>query len=139
MSATWAVEIQIFWPDSDQPPSVRSARVAISVVFSPASGSVTAKHAFCSPRISGGSMRAFCCSVPNTTTGCRPKMFMCTDDAPAMAAPDSATARIITAASVMPRLEPPNASGIAMPSSPASAMARWNSSGNAASLSLRSQ
>ena len=56
-----------------------------------------------------------------------------------MAAPDSAMARIITAASVMPRPEPPTASGMAMPSRPASATARWNSCGKAASSSLRSQ
>ena len=37
-----------------------------------------------------------------------------------MPAPDSATACIITAASVMPRPEPPNSAGIAMPSHPAS-------------------
>ncbi len=54
----------------------RSARVAIAAVFSPAFGSVTAKHAWSRPAISGGSMRAFCSSVPNTTTGLSPKMFM---------------------------------------------------------------
>jgi hypothetical protein len=45
--------------------------------------------------------------VPNTTTGFRPKMFMCTAEAPENPAPDSAIACIITAASVMPRPAPP--------------------------------
>ncbi|MCY1510717.1 hypothetical protein D9M68_451050 [compost metagenome] len=59
------------------------------------------------PAISGGSIRCFCSSLPNTTTGLRPKMFMCTAEAPLMPAPDSAMACIITVASVMPRPEPP--------------------------------
>src|SRR4051794_12583722 len=49
--------------------------------------------------MSGGSMRRFCASVPNTTTGSRPKMFMCTAEAPAMPAPDSAMVCIMSAAS----------------------------------------
>jgi hypothetical protein len=57
--------------------------------------------------MSGGSMRRFCSSVPNLTTGLRPKMFMCTADAPDMPAPDWAIACIMTAASVIPRPEPP--------------------------------
>ena len=74
---------------------------------SPASGSVTAKQAFSSPLISGGRKRRFCSSVPNTITGLSPKMFMCRAEAPEKAAPDSATACIMTAASVMPRPDPP--------------------------------
>jgi hypothetical protein len=62
------------------------------VVFSPVLGSVTAKQALSLPAISGGSMRRFCSSLPNTTTGCRPKMFMCTDDAPDSPAPERAMA-----------------------------------------------
>ena len=52
-------------------------------------------------------MRCFCSSVPNTTTGLRPKMFMCTAEAPDKPAPDSAMVCIMTAASVMPRPAPP--------------------------------
>ena len=77
------------------------------MVSSPASGSVTAKQAFSVPAISGGRKRAFCSSLPNTTTGLRPKMFMCSAEAPENAAPDSAMACIITAASVMPSPDPP--------------------------------
>jgi hypothetical protein len=68
---------------------------------------VTAKQDFSLPAISGGRKRRFCSSVPNTTTGLRPKMFMCTAEAPEKAAPDSAIACIITAASVIPRPAPP--------------------------------
>ena len=70
-------------------------------------GSVTAKHARSLPWMSGGSMRRFCSSVPNTTTGLRPKMFMCTVEAPENPAPDSAIACMSTAASVIPRPAPP--------------------------------
>jgi len=108
-------------------------------VSSPTFGSVTAKHAFWAPAISGGSMRRFWSSVPNTATGLSPKMFMWIAEAPEKPAPDSATACIISAASVMPRPAPPNASGMAMPSQPARAIAAWNSVGNLPSSSRASQ
>ena len=57
--------------------------------------------------MSGGSMRAFWASVPNTTTGWSPKMFMWMADAPLKPAPDSAMVRIMIAASVIPRPDPP--------------------------------
>jgi len=41
-----------------------------------------AKQAFCSPVAIGGSIRRFCSSLPYTTTGLRPKIFICTADAP---------------------------------------------------------
>ena len=66
-------------------------------------------------------------------------MFMCTAEAPDMPAPDSAMACIMMAASVMPSPEPPYASGMAMPSQPASASALWKSCGKPPSLSLASQ
>ena len=89
--------------------------------------------------MSGGRKRAFCSSVPNTTTGLSPKMFICSAEAPENAAPDSAMACIITAASAMPSPLPPYASGMAMPSQPPSAMARWKACGNAPSRSRSSQ
>ena len=55
---------------------------------SPASGSVTAKQVFSLPAISGGRKRRFCSSVPKTTTGCSPKMFMWIAEAPLNPAPD---------------------------------------------------
>ena len=71
-----------------------------------------------------GRMRFFCSSVPNFTTGLGPKMLRWMAEAPCRAAPDSATVCIRIAASVMPRPESPYSSGMAMPSHPASAMAR---------------
>ena len=91
---------------------------------SPASGSVTAKQVFSSPAIRGGRNRRFCSSVPKTTTGCNPKMFMWIAEAPLNPAPDSETACIKTAASLMPSPLPPYSGGMAMPSQPASAIAR---------------
>src|SRR5262245_11896352 len=116
-----------------------SALVLIFFVLSPVLGSVTAKQARCVPAMSGGSMRSFCASLPNTTTGLRPKMFMCTAEAPEKPAPDSAIVCIITAASAIPRPAPPNSSGIAMPSQPSRAIAWWKSAGNPPSRSRRSQ
>ena len=108
-------------------------------MFSPTFGSVTAKQALSRPAISGGSQRRFCSSVPNTTAGCSPKMFMWIADAPESPAPVAEIVCIISAASVMPSPAPPCASGIAIPSQPASASARWKSSGKPPSRSLRSQ
>ena len=105
--ATWAVEVQILVPLTTYWLPRRSALVLSLVVLSPASGSVTPKQALSSPRISGGSMRRFCASLPKTTTGSRPKMFMWIEEAPVIAAPDSATACIMIAASVMPSPLPP--------------------------------
>jgi hypothetical protein len=102
-------------------------------------GSVTPKQALSLPSISGGSQRRFCSALPKTTTGCRPKMFMCTADAPDRPAPVAEMVCIIKAASLMPRPAPPYSSGIAMPSQPESASARWKSCGNPPSRSLRSQ
>ena len=73
----------------------------------PTFGSVTAKQALSSPAIIGGSIRFFCSSLPNTTTGLSPKMFMCSAEAPERPAPDSAIVCIMIAASVTPRPAPP--------------------------------
>ncbi len=68
-------------------------------------------------------MRAFCACVPNTTTGLSPKMFMCTADAPDIAAPDWATACIMIAASVIPSPDPPYSCGMHIPRNPSAASA----------------
>ncbi len=109
------------------------------VVSSPASGSVTPKQARSSPRISGGSMRAFCSAVPCTTMACGPKMLMCMVEQAANAPPELATVCIMMAASVMPRPAPPNSTGMAMPSQPASAIALWKSNGKVALRSSSAQ
>jgi hypothetical protein len=64
---------------------------------------------------------------------------MWTAEAPLMAAPDSAIACIITAASVMPSPDPPNSLGIATPSQPPSRMASKKSCGKIPSRSRCSQ
>lgn len=93
------------------------------VVLRPVLGSVTAKQDFTLPPAMGGSMRRFCSSLPNTTTGISPNTLMWMLDAPLMQAPDSATACIMMAASCTPRPAPPYACGMASPSQPASPMA----------------
>src|SRR6202012_4392022 len=104
---------------------LRTARVLSCVVLRPVLGSVTAKQDLSAPEMIGGNMRRHCSDVPNTTTGLSPNTFMCTAEAPDMPAPDSEMVRIMIAASVIPRPEPPYSSGIQMPSQPASASARW--------------
>ena len=59
-------------------------------------------------------------------------MFMWIAEQPLIAAPDAATVRIASAASVTPRPAPPTSSGMAIPSQPASAIAAWNSCGKVA-------
>ena len=59
------------------------------------------------PATSGGRKRRFCASLPNITTGLRPKMFMWMAEAPLMPAPDSLMTCIISAASVTPSPAPP--------------------------------
>ena len=88
------------------------------------------------PSTIGGSMRRRCSSVPNTTTGLSPNTFMWTADAPDMPAPDSEIVRIMIAASVMPRPEPPYSSGMQMPSQPASRQRLVEVGGKAALLVL---
>ena len=67
-------------------------------------------------------MRRCCSSVPNSTTGCMPKTGRWMLEAAVIPPPDSATACIMIAASVMPRPAPPTASGMATPSQPESAI-----------------
>ena len=63
-------------------------------------------------------------------------MFMCSAEAPDSPAPLSATACIISAASVMPRPAPPNSCGMAMPSQPSLAKAAMEVVWEAARLVL---
>jgi hypothetical protein len=108
-------------------------------VSSPALGSVTAKHIRSSPRRMGGIIRCCCSPVPNSTTGWRLKTGPWMLDEAAIPPPDSATACIMIAASVMPRPAPPTASGIASPSHPAWAIDVWKSDGKTPLLSRSSQ
>ncbi len=104
-------------------------------VSSPASGSVTPKHTVVRPAMTSGSQRRFCSSLPKTTMGCGPNILMCTVDAALMAPAERAMVCIMMAASVMPSPEPPNASGMAMPSQPPSTSASRNASGKRAEAS----
>ena len=118
---------------------VRTARVDRLVVSSPASGSVTPKHILSWPEIRRGISFCFCASVPNRASGMGPKMFRCSALAPEKPAPLSATACMAMAASVRPRPEPPNSTGMAAPSQPASAMAVTKASGKSPVSSVRRQ
>ena len=105
----------------------------------PALGSVTAKQMRSSPLSTGGIIRWRCSSVPNSATGCMLKTGPWMLDAAAIPPPDSATAVIMIAASVMPRPAPPTASGMARPSQPAAAIDWWKSRGKTPSWSRSSQ
>jgi hypothetical protein len=109
------------------------------VVSSPVVGSVTPKQAFTAPDAMGGSIRAFCSGVPNTTTGLRPKMLRWTAVRPRHAGAgrrdglhhDRRLGDAEAGAAVL--------LGMQMPSHPASAIARWKSCGKPPSRSACSQ
>jgi hypothetical protein len=89
LSATWAVEIQTFWPST-----ARSGRPCVRRGLQ--LGGVQAGVGFGDGEaglvLAGDQRRqhaALLLIVPNTTTGCRPKMFMCTAEAPDSPAPDA--------------------------------------------------
>ena len=107
------------------------------VVSEPTLGSVTPKQARSVPSISGGSMRRFCSSVPNTTTGCGPNRFRCTDDT--AAEPSLPMVRITIAAAEIPRPAPPCSLGMVTPNQPPRATASQNSLGQRPSRSRSSQ
>jgi hypothetical protein len=77
------------------------------VVSSPTSGSVTPKATLVSPFTTPGRWRRFCSSVPNTTRGFTPKMFMWIAEAACMQPPDAAASCSTRAASAMPIPAPP--------------------------------
>src|SRR3546814_19033448 len=105
--ATLAVEIHTFWPSTMYRSPFLIARVLICVVLRPAPGSVTPKQALSWPFIMAGSEWRLCSSVPLTTSGLRPKMFMVSQDAPDIPAPDSATVTIMIERSGLPGPTPP--------------------------------
>src|SRR3981081_435714 len=81
-------------------------------------------HHVSAPATSRRTQLPFCSGVPFTTIGCGPNRLMCTAEVADIPPPWLATSCIMIAASVTPRPEPPNSSGIVMPSQPASAIAR---------------
>ena len=63
-SASFAIDVQTFWPLTIQPPSTRSARVASPARSEPAPGSLKSWHHASSPYSVGGIQRCCCSSVP---------------------------------------------------------------------------
>ncbi len=101
------MEIQIFFPLTRYCPFSFTAWVFSRVVFRPTSGSVTPKATLVSPLMMPGRWAAFWASLPCTTRGLTPKMFMCTEEQAAMHPPEAAASCSIRAASVMPSPLPP--------------------------------
>ena len=122
-SASCALVIHTFLPDTSQPPSTFLAKVRMLVVSVPASGSVTANEVCSSPVTTRGRYLRFISSEPWWMIGSNPKMPMCTALHPPMPAPDAAISRSTIAASVTPRPPPPYSSGTVRPIQPPSAMA----------------
>jgi len=117
LSATCAVLIQTLRPLTTQSPPRRTARVRRLVVSSPESGSLTPNATFIRPATMSGRLSCFISGEPCLTTTLVPKTFMCTVLA-ALRPPPRAMASIITAASEMPRPDPPYSVGMATPSQP---------------------
>ena len=62
--ANCAYDVHTFWPESSQPSSTRTARVASDARSEPASGSLNSWHQISSAVRIAGSQRCFCSSVP---------------------------------------------------------------------------
>jgi hypothetical protein len=65
-SASFAIDVQTFWPFSSQPPSTRVARVLRDARSEPAPGSLKSWHHPISPRSVGMIHRSCCAGVPCT-------------------------------------------------------------------------
>jgi hypothetical protein len=65
-SACCAIDVQTFWPFSNQPPSVRVALVDSDARSEPAPGSLNSWHHVSSPRRVGRIQRSCCASLPYT-------------------------------------------------------------------------
>jgi hypothetical protein len=122
-SASWALVIHTFLPETSQPPSTLRAWVVRLSVSVPASGSVTAKETCRSPETARGRNRCLRLSLPCRISGSKPKMPMWTAEQPDMPAPDAEISRSTMAASCTPSPPPPYSSGMLRPSQPASATA----------------
>src|ERR1700687_3130446 len=66
--------MKIFRPLTTKGSPSRLAVVVMPATSEPASGSVIARAAMCSPRMAGTSHLRFCSSVPNLKTGWRPHL-----------------------------------------------------------------
>jgi hypothetical protein len=122
-SASWALVIQTFFPEIDQPPSTFFAKVEMVEVSVPASGSVTANETWRSPSTSRGRNRFFRSALPCLMIDSNPKIPMWTALHPFIPAPEGATSRSTIAASVTPRPPPPYSAGTVSPSQPPSTTA----------------
>ena len=60
----WAIDVHTFWPDSDQPPSTRTALVDSEARSEPAPGSLNIWHHEIWPRRVGPTKRSCCSAVP---------------------------------------------------------------------------
>lgn len=62
--ATWALDVQTFWPSTTQESPSRTARVPSAARSEPAPGSLNSWHQTSSPTQRGRRKRSFCSSVP---------------------------------------------------------------------------
>ena len=116
-----------FWPRSTQPVSVRSPRVWIADVSTPAVGSVTPKAwRRSSPAAIAGRYACFCSSLPWRRSV--PMTYICAWQAAAFP-PDAFTSSRIALAVARSRPPPPYSSGMSAASQPALVSAATNSSG----------
>src|SRR5437588_379078 len=60
----WAIDVHTFWPDSDQPPSTRTALVDSEARSEPAPGSLNIWHHTIWPSRVGRTKRSCCSAVP---------------------------------------------------------------------------
>jgi hypothetical protein len=125
--------IQILRPFSRQPSSPSAAaKVLISSVLVPASGSVSAMQQLISPLMIFGSSSARICSLPKREIETPPKIGLIMNSCPTVEPPPvAARLSTISAISSMPSPLPPCSVGSATPHRPASHTARQYSAGEA--------
>ncbi len=119
--------MKTFWPRRTQPVSVRSPRVWIAAVSTPAVGSVTPKAwSRSSPAAMRGRYACFCSSLPWRRSV--PMTYICAWQAAAFP-PEALTSSRIALAVARPSPPPPYSSGMSAASQPACVSAATNSSG----------
>src|ERR1700722_14599624 len=122
--------IQILRPFRRQPLPSRVAKVFISKLFEPASGSVSAMQQLISPAMILGNSSDFIASEPKRAIETPPKIGLIMKSWPTVEPPPQA-ARVsrITPCSCLPKAAPPYCSGSATPHSPPPHTARQKSFG----------
>lgn len=123
--AWWAWVVQILWPLTSQPPSVRSAVVFTEARSDPASGSLMPRQNTASPEAIRGTISSWSSRVPCRRTAgpiCRSPIQCAATGAPARS-----NSSVTASRSTLVRAAPPNSFGYVIAMSPRAASSLLNS------------